>query len=123
MESEFVQRDVAGVAAGSVGIGGKAVDDGPVGEPDFQLLDQRAFEKGGLAGPSQNPAGLNVFLDLFHQQTRLPLALGKENPGGLSFQAFQEGADGSGKGIADLASFHHDLERRIILNPAALVGK
>jgi hypothetical protein len=53
----------------------------------------------------------------------LPLALGEEDPSGLLFQALQKGTDRSGKGIADLACFHHNLEGRIILDPVPLVGK
>jgi len=110
MESEFIQGDIARVAPRGVRVGGKAVDDRSVGEPYFQLLDQRAFEKARLAGARQNPARLGVFLHLFHQQPGLPLAFGEEYPGCLSLQAFEQSANGGRKGITDLAGLHHDLE-------------
>src|SRR5439155_12064245 len=39
------------------------------------------------------------------------------------FQALEHGAEGGRKGEAGLPALHHNLERRIVLDPAPLVGQ
>jgi hypothetical protein len=123
VEGEFVERDVAGVAACGVGIGGQAVNDRAVGEADFKLLDRGAFKEGGLAGLGHDAARLNMFLHLLHQQAGLALALGEEDPRGLLVEAAEHGAQGGGERIADLPRLGDDLERRVVLDPATLIGQ
>ena len=117
------QRHVAGVTARRVGIGGQAVNHRAVGEAHFQLLDHRALEERGLARPGDDAARLDVLVHLLHQQARLPLALREQDPGRAPFQALEHGADGGRKGEAGLPALHHNLERRIVLDPAPLVGQ
>ena len=123
VKRKLIQRHVAGVAARRVGVGGQAVNHRAVGEARFQLLDHRALEERGLARPGDDAARLDVLVHLLHQQARLPLALREEDPGGAPFQALEHGPEGGRKGEAGLPALHHNLERRIVLDPAPLVGQ
>src|SRR5581483_11327545 len=93
MEGELVESDVAGIAPCGIGVGREPVDHRAVREAGLELLDHRAFEESRLRGARDNSTGLDVLLNFFHEQARLPLAFGEEDPGGLSLQATKHGAE------------------------------
>src|SRR5439155_6847005 len=93
----------------------------PGGEARLELLDGGAPANRGLESLRHDAARLNVLVHLLHEQPRLALALGEEDPRGLTFQALEHGAERGRKRIPDLACLHCQLQRRVILHPASLV--
>ena len=124
MKGEFIQHDVAGIAARRVGIGGQADDArAVVGKINFHRLVVGLRHLPEFAQHLEFAKHRAEILDLLHEQARLALALREDDVLRAREQALQHGAQRGGKTLATLPAPNRDLQLRVVLNPALLIGQ